>query len=148
MRAVFARAFGNSGRIIPQGKATPSRVSKARAFFTDAGFYPDFILWIKRGGGQRIVFVEPHGMLLEKHPVFNAKTRLHELLAKVSRELSAAHPEWENTRMDSFVISRTDCATLRERFGPEWTEEKFRRHHILFPREDHGHIGEILAEEE
>ena len=36
-------------------------------FFGDSGFYPDFILWLKQGGSQRIVFVEPHGLLMEDH---------------------------------------------------------------------------------
>ena len=32
-------------------------------FFEESGLYPDFILWIKDGAAQRIVFIEPHGML-------------------------------------------------------------------------------------
>ena len=32
-------------------------------FFEERGFYPDFILWIMDGPKQRIVFIEPHGML-------------------------------------------------------------------------------------
>ena len=32
-------------------------------FFEESGFYPDFILWIKKGENQRVVFIEPHGMI-------------------------------------------------------------------------------------
>ena len=32
-------------------------------FFETSGFYPDFILWIRNGDKQRIVFIEPHGMI-------------------------------------------------------------------------------------
>ena len=31
-----------------------------------SGFYPDFILWMIAGDAQRVVFVEPHGMLHAK----------------------------------------------------------------------------------
>ena len=34
-------------------------------FYQNEGFYPDFILWITEGVKQRIVFIEPHGMLHE-----------------------------------------------------------------------------------
>lgn len=32
-------------------------------FFESNGFYPDFIIWVKEGNRQRVVFVEPHGMI-------------------------------------------------------------------------------------
>ena len=121
---------------------------KGVGFFTDAGFYPDFILWIKRGDGQRIVFIEPHGLLLDKHPDYNPKVGLHELLAKTSDDLAQTTPEWENVRMDSFVISQTDAEKLQERWGKDWTEEKCADKHILFPQEDHGHIARILKDED
>src|SRR3972149_5712469 len=33
-----------------------------------SGFHPDFILWVTEGDKQRLVFVEPHGILNEDHP--------------------------------------------------------------------------------
>ena len=50
-------------------------------FFEDSGFYPDFILWIKTGDAQRIVFVEPHGMLHENAPEHSQKIGLYETVA-------------------------------------------------------------------
>ncbi|MDP2735796.1 MAG: restriction endonuclease subunit R, partial [bacterium] len=50
---------------------------KGVGFFESAGFYPDFILWIKEGDRQRIVFVEPHGMRQEKTYWNSDKTQLH-----------------------------------------------------------------------
>jgi len=32
-------------------------------FFQTAGFYPDFLLWLKKGNAQALAFVEPHGMV-------------------------------------------------------------------------------------
>ena len=120
---------------------------KGAGFFTEAGFYPDFILWIKRGGGQRIVFIEPHGLLLDKHPDANPKARLFEKLAEISAVLNQT-PKWRNVRMDSFVISQTDQGALEEKWGGEWTEEKFLQRHIIFPKPDHSHIAEILRDPE
>ena len=39
---------------------------KGVGFFDSSGFYPDFILWVKGKDGQRIVFIDPHGMRQEK----------------------------------------------------------------------------------
>ena len=38
---------------------------KGVGFFANEDFYPDFILWVKSAGGQRIVFIEPHGLIHE-----------------------------------------------------------------------------------
>jgi hypothetical protein len=47
-------------------------------FFEERGFYPDFILWVTDGRSQRIVYVEPHGMLYAKAYTHDEKARLHE----------------------------------------------------------------------
>ena len=44
------------------------------------GFYPDFILWMISGDRQRVVFVEPHGMLRAKVYEQDEKAQLHERL--------------------------------------------------------------------
>ena len=55
-------------------------------FFESSRFYPDFILWIKlwikNKDAQRIVFIEPHGMLDAKAYVHDDKAQLHERLPK------------------------------------------------------------------
>lgn len=37
---------------------------KGVGFFATAGFYPDFMLWLKKGDSQALAFVEPHGMVI------------------------------------------------------------------------------------
>ena len=117
---------------------------KGVGFFMDAGFFPDFILWIKRGDNQRIVFIEPHGLRMDAHPDKSQKVQLHKWLAEVSDNLAEINPEWQNLRMDSFIISQTDIKELQKIWGEEWTDGRFADNHILFPREDHGHIADIL----
>ncbi len=58
-------------------------------FFEERGFYPDFILWIMDGPIQRIVFIEPHGMLHEKPYRNDDKARLHEALPELAQEIAA-----------------------------------------------------------
>ena len=57
---------------------------KGVGFFENEGFYPDFILWIREDDRQRVVFVEPHGMLHEKTYWTSDKAQLHKRLAKLS----------------------------------------------------------------
>src|SRR5690606_23801243 len=35
-------------------------------FFESEGFFPDFILWDIGPDGHRVVFVEPHGLMMER----------------------------------------------------------------------------------
>lgn len=105
---------------------------KGIGFFENEGFFPDFILWIKEGGSQRIVFVEPHGMVHEKAYWTSDKTRLHERLRKLSQDW-AVRGELKNVTLDAFVISAAPYDTLREYYGDgNWTREQFARKHILF----------------
>jgi len=57
-------------------------------FFEERGFYPDFILWIKNGTCQHIVFVEPHGMLHAAAYVHDDKARLHTVLPDLAGEIA------------------------------------------------------------
>ena len=78
-------------------------------FFEASGFYPDFILWITGGNAQRIVFVEPHGMLHEDAPEHSDKIGLYKRLPELSRKMRE-RSGLDNVTLDSFIISET---TLR-----------------------------------
>jgi hypothetical protein len=105
---------------------------KGIGFFQDAGFFPDFILWIKEGDSQLIVFVEPHGMLLEKAYAVNDKAQLHERLAELSKEWGAK-AGLTDVNLDSFIISVTPHDTLKPHYGNgDWSIKDFEEKHILF----------------
>lgn len=96
-------------------------------FFEDAGFYPDFILWIKQGKQQHIVFIDPHGMLLDSDPQ-DTKVQLHKQLKVTEKALGDP-----NVMLDSFLISTTDFARLTSRRA--WRDYKrsdFANVHVLF----------------
>lgn len=118
---------------------------KGVGFFENEGFYPDFILWIKEDSSQRIIFIEPHGLLMEKVYWTSDKTRLHERLA----ELSVAWGKktgLSGVVLDSFIVSATLYDTLRDYYADgTWSLQDFAERHILF-FEDPGHLARIFGE--
>ncbi len=118
---------------------------KGVGFFEDSGFYPDFILWVIEGDKQRLVFVEPHGMLNEDHPDLNAKCGLHK---KLQMQLADARRKSRNKHLmlDSFIISQTPYDDLRNRHGAAWERAKYAEAHVLFGDEpNNGHIEAIVS---
>lgn len=100
---------------------------KGIGFYQNEGFYPDFILWIAEGAKQRIVFIEPHGMVHDAINEHNEKITLFKRL----RTLSYERFRGEHVQMDSFIISKTDFQVLRRREGIE-RQEFAEKWHILF----------------
>jgi len=108
---------------------------KGIGFFEDNGFYPDFLLWVVEGSKQRLVFIEPHGMIMEEHPATNRKVNLH---TKLTTQLSDARKKSKNKQLllDSYIISATPYDDLHKKFGPDWNKARFATAHILFFGED------------
>ena len=100
-------------------------------FFEDAGFYPDFILWIKEGTRQRILFIDPHGMLLNSAPT-DDKVQLHTRIKQIEQNLG--NPD---VVLDSFIVSTTPFATLSS--APAWRgydRRQFAIEHVVFEDDD------------
>lgn len=115
-------------------------------FFEERKFYPDFILWIKDKDTQRIVFVEPHGMIYAPSYEHDHKARLHETLREMSREISKRRGGRNDVVLDSYIVSVTQYETLREHYDDgSWSREKFEEHHIVFREEDCDHMDKIFA---
>ena len=78
------------------------------------------------------MFVEPHGMLLEEHPLTSEKVNLFK---KLETQLSDARNKSKNKNLllDSFIVSATPYDDLRKKHGSEWNREKYATAHILFP---------------
>ena len=119
---------------------------KGVGFFESSRFYPDFILWLKSGDAQRIVFIEPHGMLNAKAYIHDEKARLHEHLPELAREI-ANRSDNPDVQLDSFIVSATKYEDLRERYDSgTWTRDNFADNHILFQERDteYDYIQQIL----
>jgi len=108
---------------------------KGVGFFENSGFYPDFILWIldENTKIQRIVFVEPHGMLHAKAYIHDEKARLHERLPALAQEIGRRSGR-DDVVLDSYVISATPYSELYQRYDDgTWDRKRFADVHILFP---------------
>ena len=97
-------------------------------FFETRRFYPDFILWIKEGKKQHIVFVEPHGMIYANAYQHDEKAQLHKRLPELARAIGN-----EDVTLDSYIISVTPYETLKKKYEDgSWNRAQFARAHILF----------------
>jgi len=117
---------------------------KGIGFFENEGFYPDFILWIKEGSQQRVVFVEPHGMRYENAYRSSDKARLHERLRELTKTLGGK-TGMKNVILDSFIISATPYDDLRRYYGEDWTKDDFAQRHILFLQSDCNYLAPLFA---
>ena len=116
-------------------------------FFNNEGFYPDFILWIKRGDAQRIVFIEPHGMLLANAYANDDKARLHERLPELAQAIAERTDDSENVSLDSFIVSATPYGDLCKSYDSgNWSREEFAEKHILFQEAQNNYIARIFKE--
>lgn len=118
---------------------------KGIGFFETYGFYPDFILWVKSGDAQRIVFVEPHGMHDEDAPDKSEKVRLHHRMRELTAELGRK-PGMATVTLDLYIVSQTPFENLAKRYGGKWDRRRFAAHHILFPERgpDYDYLAEII----
>jgi len=105
-----------------------NRSKKGIGFFDDAGFYPDFILWLITGEKQYITFIDPHGMGRES--ISSMKVSLYKRLKnEIEPALTQPH-----VKLTSFIISPTRYLDLPDRSAPI---EKWNSEHVFF-MEDEG----------
>jgi len=122
---------------------------KGIGFFDKRGFCPDFILWVKDDSAQRIVFIEPHGMLHAEAYVHDDKARLHESLPELAKTMGT-RTGLKNVALDSFVVSATPYDDLRLKYDDgSWDRKRFAEAHILFPErgEDYDYLAAIMKRE-
>jgi Type III restriction enzyme, res subunit len=121
---------------------------KGIGFFSETGFYPDFLLWLVKPGKQRLVFVEPHGLLNDKHPVINQKITFHKTLqGAMASSIRKVHRV--NFSVDSYVISVTPYDELMTRIfqnDEPWTREQFENAHVLFFDDKLKYLSKIISD--
>lgn len=120
---------------------------KGIGFFETRGFYPDFILWIKTPYQQRIVFVEPHGMLHAEAYRHDDKAQLHEVLPELAKAM-CQRTGMTDIALDAFIISATPFDDLRTKYDDgNWDRKQFAQAHILFPRrsKDYDYIVNLIG---
>lgn len=104
---------------------------KGVGFFETAGFYPDFMLWLKRGDFQALAFVEPHGMVIWD-PV---KVALLEDIRGLGHSVPTV----------AYIVTPTSQAAIGAVGGKAVGEEWLRDHHILLQRSP-GYVAYIMED--
>ena len=95
------------------------------SFFDDYNYYPDFIVWLKDGERQHVVFLDPKG-LSRFGDRERRKVQLHHQIAEVEEQVRSADP---NLRLRAYVISVT-APTLIGDMGR--SEEEWKRDGVYF----------------
>ena len=112
---------------------------KGIGFFEDDGFYPDFILWVKEGRKQKVVFIDPKGIRNLNDGLKSSKIQLHiRLREKIMPQLKD-----KNLALDSYIISVTNYQSIRWNEKP--TKQTFIDNHVLF-QDDINYIDMMIAD--
>ncbi|MFA5498904.1 MAG: DEAD/DEAH box helicase family protein [Candidatus Cloacimonadia bacterium] len=110
-----------------------NRSRKGIGFFDNAGFYPDFILWLIVDDKQFITFIDPHGMGRES--ISSSKVKLLDQLKGVQVKLNMP-----SVVLTSFILSPTKYLELVDRSA---TIKEWNAKHVLF-MDDNDYIGKMF----
>lgn len=95
-------------------------------FFNLSEFYPDFIMWVKYRDKQKIVFIDPKGLVYQKE-LDQEKIKLHKNLKELEKKLGI-----ENITLDSFILSITPYNKLVEGRTSPPGKDDYEKEHVLF----------------
>lgn len=102
---------------------------------TWAGFYPDFIMWLKKGNYQIIAFIDPKGLEHDKsldcEKIIFAGTRDtgSDVVTIKTIERRLNNP---NIRLESFILSDTSYKDLVENLAKKPSKSDYEKNHVLF----------------
>jgi hypothetical protein len=107
-------------------------------FFEAGNFHPDFIIWLKHGDRQHVVFVDPKGIrnLGQNDP----KIQFYKTIKEIEARLADSA-----IRLESFIVSNTPSYAMASLWGID--KAAMTTMHILFREEDKGtYVGALLRE--
>jgi superfamily II DNA or RNA helicase len=105
-------------------------------FFEAGNFYPDFILWILEGDKQKIIFIDPKG-ILRCEGINDPKLKFFETVKDLEAKMRSDGLQYANkVEMHSFIVSNTPLSKVRW-----WTDDldsvdDFATRNVLFQYED------------
>jgi hypothetical protein len=113
---------------------------KGIGFFINSGFYPDFIIWIKRNNEQHIIFVDPKGI----RNLGNFNDDKIQLCTSYIKEIEERIKEEAKNKgmtvdlqLDAFIISTSSYDNIAKIFGEgNYKKEDFEDHNIFFQDKD------------
>ena len=118
---------------------------KGISFFAEAGFRPDFILWLLREDKQTIAFLDPKGLRNFTDNFNNPKIQFFRRIKDLQALLKRT-----DIQLESFLISQTHRHQLRwpspSDSKKDATSADYRQHHILSAKDDPDtYIRELIA---
>lgn len=107
-----------------------------------SGFYPDFILWIKKGNEQKMIFIDPKGLehskgLNDDKIVFAGtpeNTGEIVTIKKIEEELNRR--EGKNITMESFILARGSYNEFIKGMSQPPSKDQCEKLHLLFMKGD------------
>jgi len=105
----------------------------------EQGGYPDFLLWIKDGKHEKLIFLDPHGLVFEPDEIENVdKVKLTKRINKLESQLDDS-----NIEMHSYVISTTNEKTLKDKSN-NFSKEDYENNNVYL--QDEGYLEKILRD--
>lgn len=101
-------------------------------FYKNSWFYPDFIMWVVDENEQRIVFIEPHGMVFSQG-LEDEKVQLAEDIKEIEQRVRTKYQSKGihcGISLDSFIISVSEPGTVAESYFYKAKERRM-KHHVL-----------------
>ena len=99
-------------------------------------FYPDFILWLLTADGQRIAFIDPHGLRYTEAKWYESpKVQLY-------KELESFDGGAAGTKLTSYIVSTTPMQEALRHFGA--TQAEFEANHVLF-QDDASYLAKLFS---
>jgi len=95
-------------------------------FFNLSGFYPDFIIWVKKGERQIITFIDPKGLEHTKG-LDDEKIQLKNDIEQLEQRLGKG-----NVALESFILSKTPYEKLIEGRTKPPSKDEYINHHVSF----------------
>ena len=103
-------------------------------FFQSSGFYPDFIMWIKNDGNQKIIFLDPKGLMnlgnFKDEKIQFCTTTIKEIEESVKNKVRT------HIELESYILSVTPYETIKAKFDTgNHSKEEFEQHNVVFLEE-------------
>jgi hypothetical protein len=122
---------------------------KGIGFFISSGFYPDFIIWIKKGNKQHMIFIDPKGLLTGGVRNFNhdkiqlCVSYIKDINKRINEELKNKGED-VSLQLDAFILSISSYSDIKITFGEgNHTKEEFWEHNVIF-QEDSEYLKKIF----
>lgn len=91
------------------------------SFFNDFRYFPDFVIWLKDGDLQHILFLDPKGLgILDRRA--RSKIELHREISVTEDQIRKIDP---NLRLHAYIISHTPASEIDDgiRSPREWNQD-------------------------